>query len=280
MDLLKGFVGWLLVRDGYSPKLPTLLRAHGHFFSQLDQRFGSAEQVQPQALLDLFSVAGLRKHHLAAQYVCQVLALEISSEAKLEHVETARVQAILQEAESNQHGEELFQFNRWLIQKGRPVRTRRIYLSAAAGLMRSAGISSLVQLDEQKLRLHLDKVPGSKANLSSLIRFAREELDHHIGMPRCPRKNAPEPKPVVQLRSLMKKLKVAGDDAALEDLQKAVAIAFQIPLRAISSGVWWPEKREGRWCIVSLDEVVKCPPALREAVIRWHSAVRSSSEAS
>lgn len=279
VDLLQGFIEWLLERDGGNPKSPAMLRAHAPFFSQLDGRFASAEHVQPQSLLDLFTVAGLRKHQLAAHYVCQMLALEISTEAKLEHVETARVEAILQEAKDSQRGDELFQFNRWLIQSGRPVRTRRLYLSAAASLMRATGVSSLVQLDEQKLLSHLGKVPGSKANLSVVTRFAREQLGHHIEMPKIPRRREPEPKPVAQLRSLLKRIKGAGDHATVEDLQKIVAVAFQIPLRAIKAGVWWPENRQGRWCVVSHGEIVQCPPALQEAVIHWHASVQASSEA-
>jgi len=277
VGLLQGFVEALLERDGGSPKLPAQLRAHRGFFIQLDGRFGSVEQVQPQALLDLFSVAGLRKHHIAARYVCEVLSLEISEETKQEHVESARVEAILRSAQDNAWGDELFRFNRWLIQNGKPVRTRRLYLSAAAGLMRAAGVGSILQLDQERLRIHLHKVPGSKANLGVLIRFALEQLGHTIVMPELPRRREAEPKPVVQLRALLKKLRESGNEAAVEDLQRTVAVAFQIPVRAIKAGAWWPGKRQGRWCVISHEEVVRCPAALQDVVMQWHATLQASS---
>lgn len=270
VQLLEGFVRWLLERDGASPKLPAMLRFHRFFFSHLDRRFTSADELHPQALLDLFTVAGLRRHELAVRYLSETINLEISEEDKQEHAETARVNAILERALADQWSDDLFQFNLWLVQNGRSVRTRRLYLSSAAGLMRYAGVASLRQLDQRVVAAHLATTPGSRANLSSVVRFARERLDHEIGLPDAPRRPAQQPKPLAQLRALLKKIEAAGDWAAAEDLEKIIAVAFGIPHRAVRAGVWWPERRNGRWHLVSSNEVVVCPPALHEVVVRWN----------
>lgn len=267
--LLNGFLLWLIEDDSHNPQLPRILRSHLPFFSALDERFSDKEQVLPGPLLDHFTVAGMRRHQLAVRYICEALGLEITDEDKREHVENFRVATILERALSDQWSDDLFQFNLWLIKADRPVRTRRLYLSATAGLMRSAGTKSLLELDQRSLERHMAKVPGSRANLSSVLRFARETLGHKLALPSPPRRAVNEPKPVRRLRALLKRIEASGDSAAIEDLESAVAVALQIPLRAIRANKWWPERRADRWHIVSHDEDLACPAPLQGVVSRW-----------
>ncbi|TPD60969.1 hypothetical protein FJP69_19610 [Stenotrophomonas maltophilia] len=129
------------------------------------------------------------------------------------------------------------------------------------------------------MRIHLLKVPGSKANLGAVVRFAAEQLNHSIAMPPLTRRREAEPKHVLQMRALLKKIKACGNEAAMEDLQRTIAVAFQIPVRAIKAGTWWPEKRRGRWCVMSHEEIVRCPAALQDVVMQGHAAVQASSQA-
>ncbi len=223
----------------------------------------------PQSLLDNFTVAGLRRHQLAFRYTCDVLGIEITEEDKQEHVENARVDEILEQAQSARWSDDLFQYNLWLIKSERPVRTRRLYLSAAAGLMRSAGARSLLELNQQSLERHLTMVPGTRANLSSVLRFARETLGHNIALPPRPAREATEPKPVRRLRALLKVIEADGNSAAVEDLESVLSIALQIPLRSIRARKWWPEKRGERWHVVSKNEAIPCPAALQDVASRW-----------
>ncbi len=269
VQLLNGFVRWLLKRDSDSPQLPRILRSHLSFFSSLDMRFSGPEEVHASTLLDHFTVAGMRQHQLAVRYVCEVLNIEVTDEDKKEHVESSRVAAILEKAGSNQWNDDLFQFNLWLIKAERPVRTRRLYLSSAAGLMVSAGAKCIHELDQESLDRHLTKVPGARANLSSLLRFAREHLGHTLTLPvRPPRKEA-EPKPVRRLRALLKRIEASGDHAAVTDVESVISVALKIPLRSIQAGKWWPLQRAGRWHIVSSDEEVRCPLQLQDVASRW-----------
>ncbi|MDI9271831.1 hypothetical protein [Stenotrophomonas sp. PFBMAA-4] len=268
-SLLNGFVCRLMERQPDNPALPKILRSHLRFFSSLDERFSAQEHVLPQSLLDHFTVAGLRRHQLAYRYTCEVLGIEITEEGKQEHVESARVALILEEAQSANWSDDLFQYNLWLIKADRPVRTRRLYLSAAAGLMRSAGARSFLELNQQSLELHLARVPGARANLSSVLRFARGTLGHNIALPLRPARGATEPKPVRRLRALLKAIQRDGYSAAVEDLESVISIALKIPLRSIRAQKWWPEKRGERWHVVSNSEAIPCPAALEDVASRW-----------
>lgn len=269
VQLLDGFVCRLMELDPNGPQLPRTLRSHFPFFSSLDERFSSPDHVLPSTLLDHFTVAGLRRHLLAVRYICDVMGLEITEEDKLEHVETARVATILERAQLDLWSDDLFQFNLWLIKAERPVRTRRLYLSAAAGLIRSAGASSLLDLDQKSVELHIAKLPGARANLSSALRFSRDMLGHTLSLPSIATPIAKDPKPVRKLRALMKRIERCGDSPEIEDLQAAIAVSLQIPLRAIRANKWWPERRADRWHIVSKDEDVVCPMPLERIVSSW-----------
>ncbi|MFB5856498.1 hypothetical protein WAB97_011685 [Stenotrophomonas maltophilia] len=269
VSLLNGFVGWLLERQSDYPQLPRVLRSHLPFFTSLDERFSAQEHVVPQSLLDHFTVAGLRRHQLAARYTCDVLGVEITDADKQEHVESARVAQILEKAQSAKWSDDLFHYNLWLIKADRPVRTRRLYLSAAAGLMRSAGARGLLELKQQSLERHIEMVPGTRANLSSVVRFARETLSHNIALPPRAAREATEPRPVQRLRALLKAIENDGDSAAIDDLESIISIALQIPLRSIRAKKWWPEKRGKRWHVVSKKEAISCPSALQDVTSRW-----------
>lgn len=166
--------------------------------------------------------------------------------------------------------DDLFQFNLWLIQCGRPIRTRRLYLSSAAGLLRSAGVGTLTELDQRSVQERLITTPGSRANLTAVMRFARERLGHALELPAPTRRVTKQPKPVTRLRALLRRIEASGESAAMEDLERAVAIALKIPHRAIRAGKWWPERRARSWRVVSCDEVVLCPRELLEVVSRWY----------
>lgn len=269
VQLLEGFVAWLLARDSSNPKLPKILRSHLPFFSALDERFNSEEQVLSQPLLDRFTVAGLRQHELVVRYICDHLHLEITEEEKQEHVESARVAVILQRAQSDGWNDDLFQFNLWLIQAGRPVRTRRLYVSSAASLIRTAGAASLSQLDQNAIERHLEKVPGARTTLSSVIRFANERLGLALRSPAAPGPATGQPKAVARLRALLEKTEAGGEAVMIEDLESIISVALGIPLRAIKAKRWWPEKRIGRWHVVSEGEDLSCPAQLQEIVSRW-----------
>lgn len=269
VSLLNGFVGWLLERQSDHPQLPRVLRSHLPFFSSLDEGFSAQEHVVPQSLLDHFTAAGLRRHQLAARYTCDVLGVVITEEDKQEHVESARVAEILEKAQSAKWSDDLFHYNLWLIKADRPVRTRRLYLSAAAGLIRSAGVRCLLELNQQSLEQHIEMVPGTRASLSSVVRFARETLSHNIALPPRPAREAAEPRPVRRLRALLKAIENDGDRAAIDDLEGVISIALQIPLRSIRGKKWWPEKRGKRWHVVSKTEAIPCPSALQDVMSRW-----------
>lgn len=269
VSLLNGFVGWLLERQPDYPQLPRVFRSHLPFFSSLDERFSAQEHVVPRSLLDHFTVAGLRRHQLAARYICDVLGVEITEVDKQEHVESARIAQILEKAQSDKWSDDLFHYNLWLIKADRPVRTRRLYLSAAAGLMRSAGAKCLLELNQQSLERHIEIVPGTRANLSSVVRFARETLSHKMALPPRAAREATEPRSVRRLRALLQAIVNHGDSAAIDDLESVISIALQIPLRSIRAKKWWPEKRGKRWHVVSKKEAISCPLALQDVTSRW-----------
>lgn len=162
IQLLEGFVSWLLRHDAASPKLPATLLSHTAFFVALDHAFDSSERLVAQAMLDLFSVQGLRRHLLPVRFLSETVGLEITDEEKAEHVETGRIAALIEAVEAQGCSEDFVRFNQWLILDGKPTRTRRLYLSTAARLSQSLGWIALSQLDQTMVDRYLSMNPGKK----------------------------------------------------------------------------------------------------------------------
>ncbi len=270
--LVDGFAEWLIARDSASPKLPKTFISHLPFFQVLDQSIESAERLVPQTMMDEFTVQGLRRHLLPLQFLRHEVGLEITEEMKTDHVETARTIAILERAETGGWGNDLIRFNQWLIQEQKPVRTRRLYVSAADRLMRFTGIKVLTQLDQEMVDRYLTDTPCARNDVGAVLRFAKTVLNLSIGLPvrKFPRPQTP--KPLAEVRTLLKKIRGGTEPVQVQHLRRLVSIVMRIPLRAIIKGDWWPEQRGRRWLVVSKREVVACPPELEDVVARWLTA--------
>lgn len=272
VTLVDGFAEWLIARDSASPKLPKTFISHLPFFQVLDQSIESAERLVPQTMMDEFTVQGLRRHLLPLQFLRHEVGLEITEEMKTDHVETARTIAILERAETGGWGNDLIRFNQWLIQEQKPVRTRRLYVSAADRLMRFTGIKVLTQLDQEMVDRYLTDTPCARNDVGAVLRFAKTVLNLSIGLPvrKFPRPQTP--KPLAEVRTLLKKIRGGTEPVQVQHLRRLVSIVMRIPLRAIIKGDWWPEQRGRRWLVVSKREVVACPPELEDVVARWLTA--------
>ncbi|MBK0010809.1 hypothetical protein [Stenotrophomonas sp. S41] len=265
-------MSWLLSHDAANPKLPATLLSHTAFFVALDRAFDSSERLLPQAMLDLFSVQGLRRHVLPLRFLAERVGLEITDEEKAEHVETCRIGAIIETVETKSCSEDFVRFNQWLILDGKPTRTRRLYISTAARLSQSLGWITLSQLDQNVVDRYLSKNPGTRNDLGATLRFARAELGCDIRLPPPRTRRVQEEKPVRQLRALLKKIELGGEASPIELFEKAVCVAMQISPAAIRSGKWWPEKRGGRWLVVSSTETINAPAELNDVIAGWMAA--------
>lgn len=272
-SLVNRFAEWLIARDGGSAKLPKTFTAHIAFFQSLDRSMDTVERLVPQAVMDLFTVQGMRRHLLPLDFLRHEIGLEITDDMKTEHVETARIVAILERAEADGWGDDLLRFNQWLILELKPVRTRRLYVSAAARLMRSADVKALGRLDQSMVDRYLSATPSARNDVGAVLRFAKVVLNLSIGLPdrNAPRTQAP--KPVVELRVLLNKIRGGKLPVHVQHLEGAISVAMLIPLKAIAAGDWWPERRGRRWFVVSQGEVVASPVELDDILELWDGAM-------
>lgn len=274
VELLNDFVSWLLEHDGGNPKLPAIMLSHAPFFASLDSAFDSPGRLGPQTMLDTFAVQGLRRHILPVRFLGERIGLEINAEAKAEHVESARIMAIIDAAEARGCSEDLVCFNQWMIQDLRPTRTRRLYMSAAARLIEAAGGVRLSKLDQDAVDRYLAKFPGRRNDVGPVLRFSRAVLGSETCLPPLSKPRVQQPKPVLQLRALLKKAEAAGDAAPLDLLERIIAVAMHIPPRDIRAGRWWPERRGRKWLVVSQTDSVASPPELHAIIERWKATRR------
>lgn len=273
--LLADFSRWLSDRDGANPSLPAIFRSHSNFFSALDARFNSPEGMTAGTMLELFSVAGLRKHLLPVQFLSEAGLVSIDPAVKQEHVESRRIDAIVAKAECAGRREDLFKLNEWLTREGKPTRTRRLYLSSASALLSDAEVPGISALDQAMIASYLSKVPGSRANLGATVRFARQILGHELCLPKQKPGSKAVSKPVAQLRPLLRKIRSSSVPPTLDLYERAISIAFRIPVSAISAGRWWPERAGGRLFVVSSKERVGCPAELADVLVGWLNVSRT-----
>lgn len=262
------FAKWLCKERPGDPKLRTLFQSHTPFFERLDAAFESPDALSATAMLDHYSVAGLRKHLIPMSFMRAHFNFQISADQKNEHVERQRIDDILRKSKRCVWLDDLIAYQNWLDENKRPLRTQRLYLSTAAGFL-STLKTKLAEATDTQVRAYLIKTPGVRNNLSGFLRFARKKQLATLTLPALDELPNRQPESAKRLRILLDRISKHDTEAPNALLERAVSVAFGLSPRELRTGGWFADASDNQVVLRNKAESLEVPQELVSIVERW-----------
>lgn len=279
--LYETYAGWLHEEQPHSPSLLRKFAASAAFFEQLDVSFVEMADVTGPRLLEVFGTRGLRKHLLASRFLLNALVVDISDAQKRDFADRELVRDKLARATKQPWGSLLKGYHDWLVARPLPIRTVRLYLTAAENFCVKISLTSKGPWSAEAIKRFLTKHPGSRASLAQFVTYCKARLEWAVEMPvNNPRGRSgfKTLRTVSELRRLLVEIQETGVDHVNKPaLTKILAKSFGLRIRSLRSGEWAVEKHDERYWLRSTTENVEIPVQL-EAVARAYISSETKKE--
>lgn len=175
------FADWLESQVGPHKAAITVNR-YVTFFAEMEKRWGGIPKYT--VLLQHFGAAGLRRAELPMRWLIQTGQAVIDGAAKDIDSERRRIEHLLEGVGEDPDARAILAAYRkrleCRVESGKTsLRSVRLALSPAAGLLRLARERGVMPPDQQALNTFLQRVPGQRAALSGFIGYLR---DHSVDL--------------------------------------------------------------------------------------------------
>ena len=226
-DLFTAFCGW----DGLRRErgdMPRHVRQYAAFFAVIDRSCASAAEVTQTRLVELHGAEGLRRGFQAVAFLAGHLSLEWHTATVVTVTERLRFEATVAAATKESWVRDLEAYRRHLVTRNRLApQTTRMYVAAAAALLRASGVKQASELTQRHLAKHLRPFRGRRNNLLSFLSWTAAVSGHGFDPGRA-RRTAPKKRE----RAILKKAGVL-----LQKLGTAVGPREHRALLAAATGV-------------------------------------------
>ena len=150
--------------------MPRHIKQYAAFFAVIDRNFANAAEVTQARLVELHGAEGLRYSFQAVAFLGDWLALEWHADAVGAATDRQRVKATIAAAGEEPWAPALEAYWRHLA-AGRKLApgTTRMYVAAAAALLRASSVKQKSELTQQHLTAHLRRSRGRRNNLLSFL---------------------------------------------------------------------------------------------------------------
>jgi hypothetical protein len=175
VSILAEFIDWV-INAGHAARASRGFATYSEFFTRIDALV--VDVIDDAVLKSGFSVDELRRLGYVSQFLSDQGYLLASDADRKTWSEERRIADILNEVKSQSLGELIAQYADWLnakTDKPLAVRTKRMYLRAAASFTDHAAVGASHLLANAHLRSFLKKAPGQRASLTSFIHFLNEQ---------------------------------------------------------------------------------------------------------
>lgn len=265
-ELCVAFAAWLWEQKTDSPIAARIFLAHQPMLEGMDATYKDVTEISAEALLRDFGTATLRKHLLVRRYLEDALSLKVTAAARSNAADGDRIKVKLTEHSNQSWGCVLKEYAAWLEKQDVSIRTRRMYIAAAATFCAETKVGATGWKEDQAQR-HLLRHPGAYANLFKFVRYCATVRGWDVGMPpqsdRLKRNSRP-PATVMRLKRLLGKVNVEGLDVVdAVTLCRILALSFGITfakMRAIPKEKF--ESDDNGLRFYAGDEWVKVPAEL------------------
>jgi hypothetical protein len=173
-ELFTGFCGWERLRRARGD-MPRHIAAYARFFAALDRNCNTVREVTQARLIELHGAEGLRRGFQAVAFLADRLALEWDAGAVVAATERGRIEATVAGARDEPWARDLEGYRAHLaagpeLSPG----TERMYVAAAAGLLRASGVQRASALTQRHLARHLRRSPGRRTNLLRFLSWVSD----------------------------------------------------------------------------------------------------------
>lgn len=235
-DLFTAFCGWDGLRRERG-EMPKHIGAYAAFFAVIEGGCAGVGEVTQARLFELHGAEGLRRGHQAVRFLAGRLALTWHADALAAANERKRVDATIAAASGKPWTADLVAYRAHLA-AGREVapNTTRMYVAAAAGLLRASGVRRAAEVTQRHLARHLRRSPARGTNLLRFLSWVADGSGQGFDPGRMrrtpPRKR--EKATLAKAASLLDRLATAGgphERRAL--LAAAIGVVHGMPLREV-----------------------------------------------
>ena len=205
-DLFTGFCGWDRLRRARGD-MPRHVAAYARFFAILDRNCAAVSEITQARLIELHGAEGLRCGFQAVAFLADRLSREWVPGMVIAATEQRRVVATVAAANVEPWAGDLDAYRRHLADGGDLApNTTRMYVAAAAALLRSSGVKQASELTQRHLARHLRGSRGRRNNLLSFLSWASDTSGQRFDPGKARRKSAKK-----RERATLKKAKVLLD---------------------------------------------------------------------
>lgn len=211
---------------------------HLAIFRELDRDRSDPASLTQTCLLDMFGAEGLRRVERLTAFLVARLAIPWDEAVMRARTATDMVGRTLAVTDATRWGRDIRRFNDTLIERGVSARTVRVYVAAAAGLMRHADVDGIRHLTSRHVNGWLHWRRGHAASLGRFLSWVATE-----GGPRLKAHGRPGHTPRKRERILLRKARTMArllDDATTDaahrsTLLRIAAIALGVPLENLAA---------------------------------------------
>lgn len=168
-DLFTEFCAWERLRRARGD-MSRHIAAYARFFGVLDRNCADIGAVTQARLIELHGAEGLRRGFQAVAFLAHRLALAWDPDEVAAANERRRVAATMAAAGTAPWAADLEAYRDYLAEsRAIAPATTRMYVSAAAALLRSSGAGSVAELTQRHVARHLRRSPGRRTNLQCFL---------------------------------------------------------------------------------------------------------------
>ena len=231
------FGDWVLAQNRVSLGLT---RAH-HYAAALGRVEGSmtnaALAIDDSLLQVTFTPEECRRAGLFSAFLAATGRMSADAGVRAERADEGRIDKILATSLNHDWHGRLAKYAASLEAHVPPlaVRTRRLYLRAAAGLLESSGVAQVQQLTTDHIASYLRATPGQRNSLASWLDYLAETLGLQLALPKAERRHQRTPDEIAgELAELIEEISRPNSSAKrLAALASALALAYGVPLETI-----------------------------------------------
>jgi len=179
------FTSWLVATTG-AQKTALKLERFLPLFLDIEQRWGDIPNYAE--LVAAFGVVRLRRSLLALRWMEETGRLVVDEKVKREGSDRRRILTTLAMFDRSSHGFALLSgFHNVMIAEqqlqGTSMRTVRLSMTAAAGMLRRASVMKLMPPTQAVLDSYLTRTPGQRAAVTRFVRYLVEHTAIEMQIP-------------------------------------------------------------------------------------------------
>ena len=230
------FGAWLLAKTG--PRKTALnVKRYLEFFLQIGKEWDDIPEYG--ALLRHFGAAGLRRRLLAVRWMDAAGLVVVDAHAREAESERRRIEAILNRLPAGSQAAVVFAgYHATLRARAKAgkctLRSVRLALSPAAGLLEIASAGRGLPPDQRTLEAFLRQSPGQQAAISSFVTYLRRAYGTELALPRRNALQRQKARRAKLLPELLVVTREAGDTKTVNRRWLGIALQYfhDLPARA------------------------------------------------